>query len=56
MNERPIEATLRLRVGSEDAHYGTIAAGAFVMRLRPAVIEATPVADVLSSLAQESLA
>jgi len=33
MNERPIEATLRLRVGSEDAHYGTIAAGAFVMQL-----------------------
>ena len=32
MNE-PIEAFLRLRVGSEDAHYGTIAAGAFVMEL-----------------------
>ena len=29
----PIEAYLRLRVGSEDAHYGTIAAGAFVMQL-----------------------
>lgn len=29
----PIEASLRLRVGSEDAHYGTIAAGAFVMQL-----------------------
>jgi 3-aminobutyryl-CoA ammonia-lyase len=29
----PIEAFLRLRVGSEDAHYGTIAAGAFVMQL-----------------------
>ena len=28
-----IEAFLRLRVGSEDAHYGTIAAGAFVMQL-----------------------
>lgn len=28
-----IEANLRLRVGSEDAHYGTIAAGAFVMQL-----------------------
>ncbi len=28
-----IEASLRLRVGSEDAHYGTIAAGAFVMEL-----------------------
>jgi 3-aminobutyryl-CoA ammonia-lyase len=28
-----IEASLRLRVGSEDAHYGTIAAGAFVMQL-----------------------
>jgi 3-aminobutyryl-CoA ammonia-lyase len=27
------EAHLRIRVGSEDAHYGTIAAGAFVMRL-----------------------
>ena len=27
------EAFLRVRVGSEDAHYGTIAAGAFVMRL-----------------------
>ena len=32
MNE-PVEAFLRLRVGSEDAHYGTIAAGAFVMEL-----------------------
>jgi len=29
----PIEAFLRVRVGSEDAHYGTIAAGAFVMQL-----------------------
>ncbi len=29
----PIEAHLRIRVGSEDAHYGTIAAGAFVMQL-----------------------
>ncbi len=28
-----IEANLRIRVGSEDAHYGTIAAGAFVMQL-----------------------
>ena len=28
-----IEAYLRIRVGSEDAHYGTIAAGAFVMQL-----------------------
>jgi 3-aminobutyryl-CoA ammonia-lyase len=28
-----IEAYLRVRVGSEDAHYGTIAAGAFVMQL-----------------------
>lgn len=27
------EAFLRIRVGSEDAHYGTIAAGAFVMEL-----------------------
>src|SRR3989449_5786453 len=27
------EAYLRVRVGSEDAHYGTIAAGAFVMQL-----------------------
>ena len=26
-------AYLRMRVGSEDAHYGTIAAGAFVMQL-----------------------
>ena len=33
MAEEPVEATIRLRVGSEDAHYGTIAAGAFVMRL-----------------------
>ncbi len=32
MNE-PVDAFLRLRVGSEDAHYGTIAAGAFVMEL-----------------------
>ena len=29
----PIQASLRVRVGSEDAHYGTIAAGAFVMQL-----------------------
>ena len=29
----PIQAYLRVRVGSEDAHYGTIAAGAFVMQL-----------------------
>jgi 3-aminobutyryl-CoA ammonia-lyase len=29
----PIEAFIRVRVGSEDAHYGTIAAGAFVMQL-----------------------
>jgi 3-aminobutyryl-CoA ammonia-lyase len=28
-----IEASLRVRVGSEDAHYGTIAAGAFVLQL-----------------------
>jgi len=28
-----IEASLRIRVGSEDAHYGTIAAGAYVMQL-----------------------
>ena len=33
MSTQPIEAYLRLRVGSEDAHYGTIAAGAFVMQL-----------------------
>ncbi len=33
MADEPIEAFLRLRVGSEDAHYGTIAAGAFVMEL-----------------------
>ena len=32
MSQR-IEAHLRVRVGSEDAHYGTIAAGAFVMQL-----------------------
>ena len=31
--KEPIEAFLRIRVGSEDAHYGTIAAGAFVMQL-----------------------
>ena len=31
--KEPVEAFLRLRVGSEDAHYGTIAAGAFVMEL-----------------------
>src|SRR5207237_6079235 len=31
--KQTIEASLRLRVGSEDAHYGTIAAGAFVMQL-----------------------
>ena len=29
----PITASLRIRVGSEDAHYGTLAAGAFVMQL-----------------------
>src|SRR5437870_2681141 len=33
MSDHQIEASLRLRVGSEDAHYGTIAAGAFVMQL-----------------------
>ena len=33
MSQQPVEAFLRLRVGSEDAHYGTIAAGAFVMQL-----------------------
>src|SRR5438045_4964748 len=33
MSDHQIEAFLRLRVGSEDAHYGTIAAGAFVMQL-----------------------
>jgi 3-aminobutyryl-CoA ammonia-lyase len=31
--EEQVEAYLRVRVGSEDAHYGTIAAGAFVMQL-----------------------
>ena len=31
--KEPVEAFLRFRVGSEDAHYGTIAAGAFVMEL-----------------------
>src|SRR5437899_3804726 len=33
MSDHQIEAFLRLRVGSEDAHYGTSAAGAFVMQL-----------------------
>jgi 3-aminobutyryl-CoA ammonia-lyase len=28
-----IRASLRIRVGSEDAHYGSIAAGAYVMKL-----------------------
>lgn len=33
MSDTPIEAFLRIRVGSEDAHYGSIAAGAYVMKL-----------------------
>src|SRR5215831_18095729 len=33
MSDEIVEAFLRIRVGSEDAHYGTIAAGAFVMKL-----------------------
>jgi 3-aminobutyryl-CoA ammonia-lyase len=33
MGDEAVEAFLRIRVGSEDAHYGTIAAGAFVMKL-----------------------
>lgn len=33
MSDAPIEAFLRIRVGSEDAHYGSIAAGAYVMKL-----------------------
>ncbi len=33
MGDEIVEASLRIRVGSEDAHYGTIAAGAFVMKL-----------------------
>ncbi len=33
MNEEPITALLRVRVGHEDAHYGTIASGAYVMQL-----------------------
>ena len=33
MSDAPIEAFLRVRVGSEDAHYGSIAAGAYVMKL-----------------------
>jgi len=33
MSDTPIQATLRIRVGTEDAHYGSIAAGAYVMKL-----------------------
>ena len=33
MSETPIQASLRTRVGTEDAHYGSIAAGAYVMKL-----------------------
>jgi len=29
----PVEAHVRVRVGSEDAHYGSIAAGAYVMKV-----------------------
>jgi len=33
MSDTPIQAHLRIRVGTEDAHYGSIAAGAYVMKL-----------------------
>ena len=33
MSDTPIQATLRVRVGTEDAHYGSIAPGAYVMKL-----------------------
>ena len=33
MTDDAVTASIRIRVGSEDAHYGTIAAGAFVMQL-----------------------
>lgn len=33
MSEQPVEAHVRVRVGSEDAHYGSIAAGAYVMKV-----------------------
>jgi 3-aminobutyryl-CoA ammonia-lyase len=33
MTDQPVEAHVRVRVGSEDAHYGSIAAGAYVMKV-----------------------
>lgn len=33
MTIQPVEAQVRVRVGSEDAHYGSIAAGAYVMKV-----------------------
>jgi 3-aminobutyryl-CoA ammonia-lyase len=33
MTDQPVSASIRIRVGTEDAHYGSIAAGAFVMKL-----------------------
>jgi len=33
MSDAPIQASLRIRVGTEDSHYGSIAAGAYVMKL-----------------------
>src|SRR5438132_11554253 len=33
MTDQLVSASIRIRVGSEDAHYGSIAAGAFVMKL-----------------------
>ena len=31
MTDQLVSASIRIRVGSEDAHYGSIAAGAFVV-------------------------
>ena len=33
MTDQPVEAHVRVRVGTEDAHYGSIAAGAYVMKV-----------------------
>jgi 3-aminobutyryl-CoA ammonia-lyase len=33
MSDKSVEAHVRVRVGSEDAHYGSIAAGAYVMKV-----------------------
>lgn len=33
MTDQPVEAHVRIRVGAEDAHYGSIAAGAYVMKI-----------------------